>query len=170
MQGAQGKPSGHQLQLAVPGVQYVAVNAGWGGGLAHVQANSFRDLRVSSARLLVYRLGGTARLPPMPPEEAPPAMPPFVRASEDEIRHGGELFAANCALCHGQMARGGIKDLRHMSPDTQQHFLDIVLGGARKAQGMASFSDVLSKADADAIHSYVNARANEDWGEEKRVH
>jgi quinohemoprotein ethanol dehydrogenase len=166
----QSVPIAGPITYTVGGVQYVAVNAGWGGGLAHVQANSFRDLRVSSARLLVYRLGGTARLPPMPPEEAPPAMPPFVRASEDEIRHGGELFAANCALCHGQMARGGIKDLRHMSPDTQQHFLDIVLGGARKAQGMASFSDVLSKADADAIHSYVNARANEDWGEEKRVH
>ena len=81
------------------------------------------------------------------------------------IHKGAELFAKNCALCHGQMARGGIKDLRMMSADTHAHFEDIVIGGARKAQGMASFADVLTKEDADAIHAYLNARASEDWGE-----
>ena len=167
---AQSVPVAGPITYRVKGVQYLAVNAGWGGGLAHVQANSFRDLHVSPARLLVFKLGGAAKLPPMPPDEAPPPMPPFVRASEADIIHGGELYAANCALCHGQMARGGIKDLRHMSPDTHQHFLDIVLGGARKAAGMASFADVLSKPDAEAIHNYLNARASEDWGEEKRLH
>ena len=35
----------------------------------------------------------------------------------------------------------------------------------RKAQGMASFADVLSKDDAAAIHAYLNARISEDWGE-----
>ena len=167
---AQSVPVAGPITYRVKGVQYVAVNAGWGGGLAHVQANSFRDLKVSPARLLVFRLGATGKLPPLPPEEAAPPPPPFVRASEAEIQHGGELYAANCALCHGQLARGGIKDLRHMSADTHQHFLDIVLGGARKAAGMASFSDVLSKPDAEAIHNYLNARTSEDWGEEKRLH
>ena len=81
------------------------------------------------------------------------------------IHKGAELFAKNCALCHGQLARGGIKDLRMMSADTHAHFEDIVIGGARKAQGMASFADVLSKDDAAAIHAYLNARASEDWGE-----
>jgi quinohemoprotein ethanol dehydrogenase len=166
----QSVPIAGPITYRVGGVQYVAVNDGWGGGLAHVQASSFRDLHVAPARLLVFRLGGKARLPPMKPEEAPPPMPPFVRAGEDEIKRGGQLYAANCALCHGQMARGGIKDLRHMSPDTHQQFLDIVLGGARKAAGMASFADVLTKPEAEAIHSYLNARASEDWGEEKRLH
>jgi quinohemoprotein ethanol dehydrogenase len=52
-----------------------------------------------------------------------------------------------------------------MSADTHAGFDDIVLGGARKAQGMASFADVLSKDDAAAIHAYLNARISEDWGE-----
>ena len=39
------------------------------------------------------------------------------------------------------------------------------IGGARKVQGMASFADVLTKKDADAIHAYLNDRASEDWGE-----
>jgi quinohemoprotein ethanol dehydrogenase len=158
-------PVAAPITYAIDGVQYLAVNAGWGGGLAHVQANSFADLKVSPARLLVYRLGGTAKLPPLPPgQSAPPPAPP-VRAPETVVRHGGELFAKNCALCHGQLARGGIKDLRQMSADTHAHFDDIVLGGARKAQGMASFADVLSKDDAAAVHAYLNARISEDWGE-----
>ena len=162
---AQTVPVAAPITYSVGGVEYLAVNAGWGGGLAHVQANSFRDLQVSPARLLVYRLGGTAKLPPLAPGQAAPPPPPGVRAPEAVVQKGAALFAKNCALCHGQLARGGIKDLRRMSPDTHAHFDDIVLGGARQAQGMASFSDVLSKDDAAAIHAYLNARANEDWGE-----
>ena len=52
-----------------------------------------------------------------------------------------------------------------MAADTHAQFDAIVLGGARKAQGMASFADVLSKDDAAAIHAYLNARISEDWGE-----
>ena len=158
-------PVAAPITYAVDGVEYLAVNAGWGGGLAHVQANSFRDLKVSPARLLVYRLGGAEKLPPLPANQAAPPPAPPARAPEPVIRKGSELFAKNCALCHGQMARGGIKDLRMMSADTHTHFQDIVIGGARKAQGMASFADVLTKEDADAIHAYLNARASEDWGE-----
>ena len=77
---AQTVPVAAPITYRVGGVQYLAVNAGWGGVLAHVQANSFRDLHVSPARLLVYRLGGTAKLPPLPPEQAAPPPAPYVRA------------------------------------------------------------------------------------------
>ena len=50
-----------------------------------------------------------------------------------------------------------------MSPETHTQFLDIVIGGARASKGMASFADVLSKADAEAIHGYIVKRANQDW-------
>ncbi len=53
-----------------------------------------------------------------------------------------------------------------MSPETHEQFLAIVLHGARAAQGMASFADVLSEDQAEAIHQYLIARANEDWGGE----
>ena len=93
-------PIAGPITYAVDGEQYVAVNAGWGGGLAHVQANSFRDLNVSMARLLVFKLGGSGKLPPLP-DAPPPAPPPFSRASEAEIKRGGELYAANCAVRGG---------------------------------------------------------------------
>jgi quinohemoprotein ethanol dehydrogenase len=67
-------------------------------------------------------------------------------------------------------ARGGgvIKDLRHMDAATHQVFKAIVLQGARESLGMGNFSDVLSEADADAVHAYLIQRANQDWDVEHR--
>jgi quinohemoprotein ethanol dehydrogenase len=161
-----------QVPIAAPitymagGEQYVAVNAGWGGGLAHVERATYSDLHLGKPRLLVFKLGGKAKLPPMPAESfAVPELspPPKLEASSEEVARGEGLYAANCALCHGDAARGGIKDLRHMSPATHGDFLAIVLGGKRAQQGMASFADLLSEGEARAIHAYLIARANEDW-------
>jgi quinohemoprotein ethanol dehydrogenase len=148
------------------GEQYIAINAGWGGGLAHVERSNYTELFLSKPRLLVFKLGGKAQLPPMPaasmevPELSPP---PTLEASAETVARGEQLYGANCALCHGTAARGGVKDLRHMAPVTHADFLAIVLGGKRATQGMASFADVLTQDEAEAIHQYLIARANEDW-------
>jgi quinohemoprotein ethanol dehydrogenase len=94
------------------------------------------------------------------PELSPP--PKFTGTAE-QVAQGEKLYAENCAVCHGAQARGGVKDLRHMSPQTHGEFLDIVLGGKRAQSGMAPFNDVLSKDQAEAIHQYLIQRANEDW-------
>ena len=160
---AQNVPIAAPMTYAVGGVQYVAINAGWGGGTAHVESFRFRDLRLSKARLLVFRLGGTAQLPPMAPAAPTRQPPPPSTASAELIAKGGRLYAGTCAACHGAEARGGVKDLRQMTPETHAAFLDIVLGGARSKNGMASFADVLSRTDAEAVHAYLISRANEDW-------
>ncbi|MFC3097027.1 PQQ-dependent dehydrogenase, methanol/ethanol family [Alteraurantiacibacter palmitatis] len=163
----QNVPIAAPITYMVDGVQYVAVNAGWGGGLAHVERAQFSHLFLGRPRLLVFRLGGTVQLPPMPPESmALPelAPPPPLTASLQTVARGEALYGANCALCHGNAARGGVKDLRHMTPATHAAFADIVLRGSRARAGMASFADVLSAEEAEAIHQYLIARANEDWG------
>ena len=81
------------------------------------------------------------------------------------MAQGAQLFADTCALCHGQNAIGGVKDLRHMAPETHAKFADIVLKGIYTDKGMASFADLLTPAQSEAIHHYLIARANEDWGE-----
>jgi quinohemoprotein ethanol dehydrogenase len=97
--------------------------------------------------------------------DAPPIpVPPPLTADEDTVQKGAKLYADTCAVCHGQLARGGVKDLRHMDPATHAEFEAIVLGGKRAAKGMASFATLLSPADVQAIHAYVISRANEDWG------
>ncbi|WAT17722.1 PQQ-dependent dehydrogenase, methanol/ethanol family [Aurantiacibacter sp. MUD11] len=162
----QNVPIAAPITYMVDGVQYVAVNAGWGGGLAHVERNAYSDLLLGPPRLLVFRLGGEAQLPPMPAESfVVPELnpPPPATADAETVALGEQLYGQNCALCHGTAARGGVKDLRHMSPETHEAFADIVLGGSLQANGMASFADTLSASQAAAVHAYLIFRANEDW-------
>jgi quinohemoprotein ethanol dehydrogenase len=159
----QSAPVSGPITFLVDGEQYIAVNAGWGGGAAQVERAIGTAQNRASARLLVFKLGGTAQLPPLP-EAAPIPNPPPLRETEDVVRRGAELFAATCAQCHGQLAVGGVKDLRHMTPETHAAFGDIVLKGLRADKGMASFANLLKADEVQAIHAYVISRANEDWG------
>ena len=51
-----------------------------------------------------------------------------------------------------------------MTRETHARFNDIVLKGIYQERGMASFADLLKPEEVDAIHGYLIARANEDWG------
>jgi quinohemoprotein ethanol dehydrogenase len=159
----QSAPVAGPITFVAGGEQYVAVNAGWGGGAAQIERASGTALNRAPGRLLVFKLGATSKLPPLAPAEPVPNPPPLM-ASEATVHRGAELFASNCAVCHGQLAVGGAKDLRFMDAKTHAGFNDIVLEGTRKERGMASFAQVLSREDVEAIHAYVIARAQEDWG------
>jgi quinohemoprotein ethanol dehydrogenase len=165
----QSAPVAGPITYELDGEQYIAVNAGWGGGAAQVERGAGIELPRASARLLVFKLGGKVALPPLKAEETTQQQPPPLTADEGTVRRGGELFAQTCAQCHGQQAIGGVKDLRRMTRDTHAAFTDIVLGGKYKDKGMASFADILKKEEADAIHAYLIARANEDWGGARAV-
>ena len=90
----------------------------------------------------------------------------LTRAGEAQVKEGQALYAQTCRTCHGEDAKGGVKDLRFMTPETHKSFADIVLGGVRADKGMASFKDLLTPSQAEAIHAYLIARANEDWQDE----
>jgi quinohemoprotein ethanol dehydrogenase len=164
----QSAPVAGPITYTVGGGQYIAVNAGWGGGAAQVERAIGTAVNRASARLLVFKLGGQARLPPLP-DAAPIPDPPPLRATEDVVRRGAELFANTCAQCHGQLAVGGTKDLRHMAPETHAAFSDIVLKGLRADKGMASFAGLLKPDEVESIHAYVISRANEDWGRKETL-
>jgi len=160
----QSAPVAGSITYMLDGVQYIAINAGWGGGAAQQEQATGTELPRASARLLVFKLGGTGQLPPLAASAAIPP-PPRLRASEADVERGAQLYAQTCAGCHGQRAIGGVKDLRHMDEATHARFEDIVLRGAYLEKGMASFADLLDEGQVSAIHAYVIARANEDWGE-----
>ena len=105
----------------------------------------------------MFKLGGTAKLPPPPPKVSIPRPPPL-RAPEAQVARGRELFGANCSKCHGENAIGGVKDLRFMTAETHAQFADIVLKGIRADKGMASFAGQLSPEDVEAIHAFLIAR------------
>jgi quinohemoprotein ethanol dehydrogenase len=160
----QSAPVAGAISYELDGEQYIAINAGWGGGAAQIERGAGIELPRAPARLLVFKLGGTATLPPLPEQAAAPPEPPPLRASEQVVQAGAQLFAETCSVCHGSNAIGGVADLRHMTPETHDKFNDIVLHGIYVDKGMASFADLLDQEQTDAIHAYLIARANEDWG------
>ena len=161
---AQQVPIPAPITYMLDGVQYIAVNAGYGGGINHGPVTDDSKLQVADyGRLLVYKLGGKAKLPPVVFVKATLDPPPVIPASSFEVLQGSQLYAKTCQGCHGDNARGGIKDLRRMTKETHAEFFDIVLGGKRAAKGMANFSDILSRMDAELIQKFLIARINEDW-------
>jgi mono/diheme cytochrome c family protein len=74
----------------------------------------------------------------------------------DLVRRGQRLYLANCARCHGFVGEPGpFPDLRRMRPETLEAFDEIVLRGAYRAGGMASFGDVLGPEDTRALRAFV---------------
>ena len=59
-------------------------------------------------------------------------------------------------------------DLRYMSAETHERFNDIVLGGLRAEQGMASFADTVTREQTDAIHAYIVSEAAKLVADEQR--
>ena len=159
----QSAPVAGGITYELDGEQYIAINAGWGGGAAQIERGAGIELPRAPARLLVFKLGGSVELPPLGEPEPIPNPPPM-RGTEEQIQRGAQLFGDTCAQCHGQQAMGGVADLRHMDGEAHSLFDQIVLEGLYLDKGMASFADILNEDDVDAIHTYVIARANEDWG------
>ncbi len=154
-------PVAGAITYMVGGVQYIAINAGWGGSPVY----NLGSFQTSTAKLLVFRLGASGvTLPPPPPPSTLPR-PPFLTAGEDMVARGRELYGENCARCHGPNAVGGMKDLRWMTAETRSQFADIVLRGTLAERGMIGFGGQLSEADANAIHAFLIARANEDYAD-----
>jgi len=138
------------------GEQYIAVSAGYG---------LVRYGMSNHSRLLVFKLGGTAELPPAPPPPPPPVLdPPPSIASKETIEAGRQHFASHCAMCHEPPAanRSVFPDLRY-SPmlNTPEAFSAIVLDGALQANGMASFKERLSPDQVQSVRAYLIERANQ---------
>ncbi len=157
-------PVAGPISYSVKGRQYIAVNAGWNSAIVHGLDAGGTAFSVAPARLLVFALDAKGVvLPPAPLALSIPE-PPAEAQPQPLVDAGAGLFATNCAICHGQNAVGqDVKDLRHLTPELHTQFSDIVLGGKFKAQGMASFKDLLTPDQVAAIHAFVIARAQEDW-------
>ena len=115
------------------------------------------------ARLLVYKLGGTAVLPEKVEFTQRPFAPPEETATDEVLARGDALYGENCAMCHdvGGLARSSFPDLRR-SPmlHSADGFNNVVLQGALAERGMTSFAAVLNETDTDAIRHYIISQAH----------
>jgi alcohol dehydrogenase (cytochrome c)/quinohemoprotein ethanol dehydrogenase len=158
------------ITYSVNGEQYVAVLAGWGGvwplspsGILDGQGN--RPLR-NISRLLVFKLNGTAKLPPLAAPESRPLDPPPFTGTAAQVASGSYNFGRYCSQCHNDAALGAgtvTPDLRRSAAlESRDTWMSIVRDGALTAQGMVSFSPSLKEAQMEDIRQYVIKRANED--------
>jgi len=151
------------MTFSVDGTQYIALESGWGGPQVLSNRPPGKG-HVGRGRLMVFKLGGTATLPPYEHVVRPVSMPTFkLAASKAEIEEGRKLFANTCARCHGGEAISGgeVPDLRYAARDTHEMFQEIVLGGARREYGMPSFTGDVTPAQVRLIHAYILDRARE---------
>jgi quinohemoprotein ethanol dehydrogenase len=147
------------MTYRVDGVQYLAVQTGFGGGgWGFVPPYSAAYKRGNANRLLVFKLGGgevplPPELPPLEPAPAPPAQLPGVTPAT--VAEGQALLTANCSICHSNQPRAGLPDLRRMAANTHAGFEAIVLGGALVPNGMPRWDDLLGPEQVKAIHAYL---------------
>src|SRR6266566_4356362 len=96
------------ITYEIDGEQYIAVLAGWGGAYPLLQGRdsgkSGNERNVS--RMLVFKLGATASLPPLLPEAKLVLDPPSARADAATVASGGALYGQFCTVCHGEAAVG----------------------------------------------------------------
>ena len=139
------------------GRQYIAASVG-----GTVQGGYYAP---TYARMLVFAVGGTAKLPPNQPYTAPVINPPALTVGADVVARGGLAYEKNCSICHGAngtQQRGTFPNLM-VSPylHSQEAFDQVVLQGIRAERGMGSFSKELQPQDAAAVRAYLISRANE---------
>ncbi len=145
------------------GEQYVALMVGSGGG-GQVSAPSLLPKRPRlPGRLLVFKIGGTAKAPD------------FVLPAEPEIdltkvtttgdpKNGYVVFNNNCQVCHGANATGSwLPDLKR-SPliTTSADFNSVVMQGVKAHNGMVSFSRFLKPQEVEDVRAFLVGQGKGD--------
>jgi quinohemoprotein ethanol dehydrogenase len=149
------------ITYRVGGEQYVAVLAGFGGGLALASSDPPADVLASgnAGRVLAWKLGAKAALPEPAPWQ--PAPLPSVEEPPDPQRaaRGEPIYARHCSSCHGPAAIGGgtLPDLRRSSPAVYADLGSVLIGGSRLARGMPRF-DFMTPDDVADVRAYLLSR------------
>jgi quinohemoprotein ethanol dehydrogenase len=155
------------ITYKVKGEQYVAIMAGWGGvwalapGIISQKSGAAHNI----SRLLVFKLGGAAKLPALPKPADMVLDPPANFGTSAQIATGERQYQRYCYACHGDSAiAGGITpDLRHSTATGDQAvWKAIVHDGGLAANGMVGWAKVMSPDEIESIRAYVVKRANED--------
>lgn len=160
------------ITYAINGVQYVAVQTGFGGsGMTNtgIPPTSAALTYSNENRILAFKLdGGPVPMPPLRPPEPFPAPPPS-HASRAELDHGEIKFVEQCSRCH-LFTPNTTPDLRKLPPAVHAAFRDIVLGGTLAPAGMERFDDLLSPSDVEAIHAYLIDQQRQGYAAQQRHH
>ncbi|WP_438985856.1 c-type cytochrome, partial [Aequoribacter sp.] len=152
------------VAYSIDGEQYIAVAVSWGGAVA-LAGGIPPGPKPERARIMAFKLGAGAVLPPLPEARALTQPPEPWTQDAQVLDQGRTLYMDFCLPCHGNgvVGNGSVPDLRHLPSGFYEAWDAIVLDGALVKAGMVGFSDVLSPDDSAAIKAYVLTRAQQDW-------
>ena len=158
------------ISYAADGEQYVAVMAGYGGAYPLTAAFVDNPRPMPNGRLLVFKLG--AKTPySVPKMENPPAVVVTDTFAPAQVAEGQAIFESTCGVCHGAAAvsSGVLPDLRRSGNlASKENWNGIVIGGALKDRGMASFAKYVTAQQAESVRGYVAVQAKKLAATEKK--
>jgi alcohol dehydrogenase (cytochrome c)/quinohemoprotein ethanol dehydrogenase len=144
------------VTYTVDGEQYVAVVAGYR------LTGNYRA--PNHSRVLAFKIGGAAALPPAAPDPVQVLNPPPSFGTAAQIKRGEEVYGRFCGTCHGNegFSRGMFPDLRYAGAlNSAEAFKSIVIDGAMAKNGMVSFASALQPDEPEAIRAYLVSKAIE---------
>jgi quinohemoprotein ethanol dehydrogenase len=150
--------------FSMRGKQYVLIPVGSGGGVQFFYPQMHAtDNANGPTRLLAFSLDGNSDLPMAAVSARPLPEQPELDASAETIELGKTLYSGYCKFCHGfggvARAGGSVPDLRYSTTEVHQTWNGIVIGGARRANGMPSFE--IDVEQAEAIRLYLLSLSQE---------
>ena len=164
------------VTYVINGEQYVLTPIGMGGGyrlFGEASDMSTLETKRGPARLLAFKLGGDAAMPPIKTEVPAVPQPPEQTGTKQQIAEGAHVYNKfYCQKCHSPEADGSgawalngeVPDLRYMPRDVHDQFMAVVLGGTHIEQGMPNFSvptgwplikTAMTAQEAEALHDYI---------------
>lgn len=152
------------VSYSLQGTQYILVAAGAGGIMQFFYPElHIGDGATGPSRLFAFKLGGQAGMPAVPVDDRRVVDLPPLDADAAMLERGATLYEDHCDGCHGKEAvaryGGTVPDLRFATAEVHRDWRGIVIGGARRANGMPPFE--LTPEEADAVQTFIVSKARQ---------
>ena len=145
------------ITYRVDGVQYVAVLAGYGGSMGMATQTDWMRRPPPNGMLLVFRIGGTGTLEPLPPLAPRPYVTTTETFTPEQVAMGQGAYLGFCTICHNGPVNPDL--MKSQVATDRQAWEAVVSEGILAQRGMISFSPWLTAEEIEAVRAYVLTEA-----------
>ena len=139
------------------GEQYVAVLAGYGGSMGMASQTDWMRRPPPNGMLLVFRIGGTAQLEPLPEVKPAPYVSTDEQFSPAQVAAGQAQYLGFCTICHNGPVNPNL--MRSPVAKDKAAWNAVVMDGILAQRGMVSFAPWIDAEQSEAIRAYVLSEA-----------
>ncbi len=139
------------------GEQFIAVMAGYGGSMGMASETGWMRRPPPNGMLLVFKLGGTGWLDPVPAVQPRPYTATEERFTQAQIAEGQTQFFAFCTICHNGPTNPDL--LSSPVAGDADAWQAVVTEGILSRRGMISFAPWIDADQVEAVRAYVLTEA-----------